>query len=64
VHITYAQSDPSLNRTGDWTNSISRRQLAWYAKTSPILILVVIGGGLSLILIEMVRRGVQYASGK
>jgi hypothetical protein len=63
--ITYARSDPSVNRHGDWTRDFNRRKLARCVKKLPffyIYVLVGIGGGLSIGLIKLVWRGVQWFS--
>ena len=63
--ITYARSDPSVNRYGDWTRDYQRRKLARCVKKLPffyIYVLVGVGGGLSIGLVKLVWRGVQWLS--
>jgi hypothetical protein len=57
--VTYAPSDPSINRLGNYTHESLRHQLEVSATTFPLFILVVQGGGLSLLLIILLRRGAQ-----
>jgi len=47
--VTYARADPSINRLGNYTGEDLRRKLERSAAILPILILVLQGGGLSLI---------------
>jgi len=54
--VTYAQSDPSVNRLGNHTEEYMRRRLETGATTFLIFILVVQGGGLSCLLIWLARR--------
>jgi hypothetical protein len=58
--ITYAPSDPSLSRYGDWTDDSSRRQMERGAILFPLYILVGIAGGLSLWLIKWFWGGMQW----
>ena len=62
VLVTYAPSDPSVNRLGNHTDEYMRRKMETGAVMFPIYLLVVQGGGLSLLLIWLVRRGVQLLS--
>ncbi len=62
VLVTYAPSDPSVNRLGNHTDEHMRRRMETGAVTFPIYLLVVQGGGLSLVLIWLVRRGVRLLS--
>ena len=59
--ITYAPSDPSLSRYGNWTHDSSRRQMERGAILFPLYILVGIAGGLSLWLIKWFWRGMQWS---
>ena len=57
--VTYAPSDPSVSRLGNYTHESLRHQLEVSATTFPLFILVVQGGGLSLLLIVLLRRGAR-----
>lgn len=61
--ITYARSDPSISRYGDWTRDFQRHKLERCVGKLPlfyIYILVGIGGALSLGLIKVVWQGIRW----
>lgn len=54
--VTYATSDPAVNKLGNHTHESMRRRLATSATTFPLFLLLVQGVGLSLLLLSLLRR--------
>lgn len=58
--VTYARSDPSVNRLGNYTGEMLRGKMERSAAFLPLVILVVQGGGLSLILARLLLAMVTW----
>ncbi|MFZ5820148.1 MAG: hypothetical protein ACOYYJ_09610 [Chloroflexota bacterium] len=61
--VTYARSDPSINRLGNYTGEHLRQELERSAAILPTFILVLQGGGLSLVLGRLLLSMVMWAFG-
>jgi hypothetical protein len=61
--VTYARSDPSIHRLGNYTGERLRQELERSAAILPIVILALQGGGLSLILGRLLLTLAMWALG-